>query len=373
MPSRPFRLLIGRPFGIPVYLHVSWLIIFGLIVWTLATGYFPARDPHLSAASHWVKGLVASLLLFVSILLHEMGHALVARRSGLETRSITLFIFGGVAQLAKDPEDGPTEFKMALAGPIVSFTLAAVFGLAAEAPLLGSSGRAVAGYLALINTAIALFNLVPAFPLDGGRLLRGVLWRSLGKTRATRAAATAGTLFAFFLMATGVVALLQGVGITGVWYILIGWFLKEASEGAYGQVRLDETLHGVTVRDAMIGQVETLTAEISVAEAAHEHFLRTGYGGYPVSRGDTVIGLLCLRDVLAVPTHERGSVSVQGAMRPVSPALLVDADEPLLTAMGKLVRGGAGRLLVMEGGRFVGLLTMSAVLRHVRVREELAS
>jgi Zn-dependent protease len=371
-PSGTGRLRIARVLGIPIYLHFSWVIIFGLIAWTLATGYFPAREPGLPALSYWVWGLLASLLLFVSILLHELAHAVVARRQGLEIRSITLFIFGGVADLAKDPEEGRTEFRLAVAGPLASFALAGLFGWVAWAPAVAPSVRVVARYLAWINAAVAVFNLVPAFPLDGGRILRGLLWDTMGRVRATRAAAGAGHVFAFFLMASGVWALLRGEGIFGMWNLLLGWFLKEAAGGAYTQARLDEMLRGVTVRDVMLSHVETLPADISVAEAASAHFLHTGYGSYPVTRGGDVVGLLCLRDVLRVPASEREGLSVQGAMRPLGPAITIPAEEPLLSAMGKLARSDTARLLVVEDGKLTGLLTMNSVLRHIRVREALA-
>lgn len=367
------RLRIARLLGVPVYLHFSWLILFGLLAWTLATGYFPALDPRLPKLSYWTQGLAASLLLFASILLHELGHAAVALRSGLETRSVTLFVFGGVAELSRDPEDGRTEFRVALAGPLVSLALAVGFGLLSVAPALGPAARAVARYLALINVSVALFNLVPAFPLDGGRLLRGLLWNAMGKARATRAAAAAGGVFAFFLMASGVLALLGGAGIVGMWYLALGFFLREASGGAYGQARLEEALRGVRVRDVMLTRVETLPAGISLAEAAQAHFLRTGYGSYPVVRGEAVVGLLCLRDVLRVPQARREATSVQAAMRRLGPAIAVAPDQPLGAALSKMASGDAPRQLVIEDGRLVGLLTMSSVLRQLRVREELAA
>jgi Zn-dependent protease len=367
----PGALRIARIFGVPVYVHFSWIVILGLITWTLATGYFPARYPDLPASSQWAKGLVASLLFFVSILLHEMGHALVALRHGIGIRSVTLFIFGGVAQMEKDPEDGWTEFKIAAIGPVVSLALAGLFYLAASAPLLGDSARAVAGYLALINMVLAFFNLVPAFPLDGGRLLRGLLWNRIGKLAATRVAAGAGTFFAFFLIVSGALSLLRGDAVTGVWYVLIGWFLKDAAAGAYQGVRLDETLQGVAVKDAMLTEVATIPAHLSLADAAQEHFLHTGYGGFPVVRGESVVGLLSLRDVLRFPPEERDSTSVQGAMTAVDENIVIGPDAPLIEAMAKMARG-AGRLLVMQDGRLVGLLTMSSVIRHLRVREELA-
>lgn len=367
------RMRIARAFGIPVYVHFSWLVIFGLLTWTLATGYFPAAARDLPAPAHWVKALVASLLFFLSILLHEMGHSWVALRHGIRIRSITLFIFGGVAQMERDPDDGRTEVRIAIAGPIVSLALAAVFFGVAALPFAGASARAVASYLGLVNFVVAAFNLVPAFPLDGGRVLRGLLWRAQGKVRATRTAAAAGTFFALLLIALGVMQFLNGNGVGGVWYVLIGWFLKDASAGAYAGARLDETLRGLTVRDAMTSDVATVPAHVSVAEAAQAYFMNTGYGGYPVLRGDVVVGLLSLRDVLGLAPEERERTSVQAAMTPVGDPVVVAPDEPLRAAMAKMAERGAGRLLVMQDGRFVGILTMSSVVRHVRVREDLAS
>jgi Zn-dependent protease/CBS domain-containing protein len=365
-------LQVARVFGIPVFVHASWLVIFVLVAWTLATGYFPDRHPNLSSGAYWARGLVTSLLFFASILLHELGHSMVALRHGIPIRSITLFIFGGVARLARDPQDGRTELKIAAAGPLVSLLLAALFYSASTAAALGEAGADMARYLAFINFAVAVFNLVPAFPLDGGRLLRGLLWKTAGKGRATRTAARAGTVFAYFLMASGVWTLLRGEGLAGVWYVLIGWFLREASTGAYRDVRLDEALAGVTVADAMLREFATLPAGLSLAEAAREHFLRTGYGGYPVLRADDVVGLLCLRDVLKRTPEDRATTSVQAAMTPLTPAIVAAPGDPLMKAASQMAEAGTGRLLVMDGGRLTGLLTLQSVLRQVRVREKLA-
>jgi Zn-dependent protease/CBS domain-containing protein len=369
--SRTDHIQIARVIGIPIYLHFSWLIIFGLIAWTLSTGYFPAQSPDLPAASYWAKGLVASLLFFVSILLHELGHAVVARRQGLRTRSITLFVFGGVAELEKDPKDGRAEFWMAAAGPVASLALAGLFYALASLPFLGPSAAAVAKYLALINLMLALFNLVPAFPMDGGRLLRGALWGPLGKARATRIASGAGTLFAFVLIFAGVFSLLRGDSLGGLWYILIGWFIKDASLSSFQQVRLDEALRGVTVRDAMVQAVATIPGSGSVAEAAREYFMRTGYGSYPVTRGEAVVGLLCLKDILRLSAEEREATSVQGAMRPLTDAIVTDPDVPLPEVISRMAQAGTARLLVMRGERLAGLLTMNGVIRRLKVREEL--
>jgi Zn-dependent protease len=372
MLPRRGRVPVGRPLGIPVYLHFSWAIVFGLMAWTLATGYFPALDPGRPSHAYWLEGLLASLLLFACVLLHELAHAVVARRAGLEIRSITLFLFGGVAEMERDPQDGRTELRIAIAGPLVSLALAGLFALATAAPGLPVILRSVARYLAWINALVAIFNLVPAFPLDGGRILRGLFWKSMGRSRATRAAAAAGSVFAIFLILSGVIALLRGAPLAGFWYVALGWFLQEASGGAYQEARLHEMFGPLHVRDVMVTQVETLPGDISLAEAASRYFLHTGYGSYPVETNGRVVGLLCLRDLLRTPPAERDEVSVQGAMRKLGPTLVVGPDEPLLNALARIAQGDAGRLLVVEGEQLVGLLPMSAISRQIVVREQLS-
>lgn len=371
MGVRDGGIKIARILGIPIYVHFSWLVVFSLIAWTLATGYFPERYPNLPVTSYWARGLVASLLFFVSILLHELGHSVVALRHGLTIESITLFIFGGVARLGGDVKDGRVEFKMAAAGPVVSLALAGLFYAASVAAFLGEATRAVAGYLAFINLVVAIFNLVPAFPLDGGRLLRGLLWPRLGRLKATQTAATAGTLFAYFLIFMGALSLMRGSAVGGLWNILIGWFLKEAAADAYRQVRVDEALSGVSVGDAMIRDVATVPAEVSVAEAARDYFLRTGYPAYPVMRGDQVVGLLQLRDVINMPAEERDGTSVQGAMVPLSDEIVAAPGDPVLDALTRMGGSPRGRLLVLDGGRLVGMLSTRAILRHLKLRQQL--
>jgi Zn-dependent protease/predicted transcriptional regulator len=362
-PGGPGSLQVARVFGIPIYVHFSWILVFALIAWTLATDYFPGRDPELAVASYWARGLATSLLFFASVLLHELGHSLIAIRNGIAIESITLFIFGGVARLASEPRDGGTEFRIAAAGPLVSVLLAAFFGGIAYSGLFGGGSRAVARYLAIVNVAVAVFNLVPAFPLDGGRLLRGILWRPLGKLKATRLAAGGGTFFAYFLILAGATSLLRGATVTGIWYVVLGWFLKEAAVSAYRQVRLDDALEGLAVSDVMITEVTTIPADLPLSEAVREHFGRTGFGAYPVVRGDDVVGLLCLRDVLKQPHEERQVTSVQAVMMPLTEELTAHPDQPVTETVGRLGASAAGRLIVMEDGRMVGLVTLRAVLR----------
>jgi Zn-dependent protease/CBS domain-containing protein len=357
---------IARIFGIPVYVHFSWIVVFALIAWTLATGYFPQNYPNLPVASYWARGLVASLLFFVSILLHELGHSLVALRHGIAIESITLFIFGGVARLAADAPDGRTELKIAAAGPAVSFVLAVLFF--AMSPFLSGATEAVTIYLGAINVFVALFNLVPAFPLDGGRLLRGLLWGRLGKVRATRAAAAAGTAFAYFLIVVGALRLVGGAGVSGIWQILIGWFLKEAAAGTYRQVKLDDALARYTVGDVMARDVTALPAGLSVEEAVRDHFLRTGYGAYPVVRGDTVVGLVSLKDVMQMSEDERAGTSVQAVMVPLTDDITASPAEPLSDVVARMSRDGVARMVVMDGPHLAGFLTLRGVLEVLQLR-----
>jgi CBS domain-containing protein len=255
---------------------------------------------------------------------------------------------------------------MAAAGPLVSLALAGLFYTCAILPFAGPSIAAVARYLALINLALALFNLVPAFPMDGGRLLRGALWGPLGKVRATGIASGAGTLFAFFLIFSGVFSLLRGDSFAGVWYVLLGWLIKNGAAAGFQQVRFEEALGAVTVREAMVESVATIPGSGSVGEAASGRSMRDGHGSYPVMRGDSVVGMIFRKDVSRLSAEERDSTSVQGAMRPLTAAMVIDPEALLPAALAKMAQGRTPRLLVVEGDRLLGLLTMNGMIRRMR-------
>lgn len=359
--------------GIPIYLHVSWFVIFGVIAWSLSQGYFPARYPDLPAASYWAQGLIASLLLFASVLAHELGHSFVARRHDIGIASITLFIFGGLAALEDDPRSPTAEFQIAVAGPVTSLAVAGVFaGVAAVVPP-ASSMAAVTGYLAYLNVVLAVFNLVPAFPLDGGRVLRAVLWRFWGRARGTRIAVTAGTGFAYLLIAWGILGLLTGAGLSGVWAIFIGWFVKEASAAAGRQTELEEVFAGVSVRDLMISDPVTISADATLEEAARTHFLRHGHGGYPVVRDGEIVGVLSMSEVSSVPRDRRAELTVGEAMTPVSSETALATEDDVLAALRRMAETESGRLLVREGDAVVGMITHSDVLRRWRTTRALGA
>jgi Zn-dependent protease len=365
---------LGSLLGVPLELHFSWAIIFGLLAWSLATGYFPAVVPDLPAGSYWSKGILAALLLFASILAHELGHAIAARREGVKTERIVLFAFGGVAELKGEPQSPGAEFRIAIGGPIVTLVLLVLFQVLA-AGLAGQPGAlAVAQYLAFLNGIVLLFNLVPAFPLDGGRILRAALWRYWGNVaRATRAAAGAGRFFAYFLIATGVIGLFGGQTGAGIWRLLIGLFLLQAAQMSSLQVWLKDALSGLRVRDLMVAEPVAVPARIPVADAIRDYFLTHGYGGYPVVRDGRVIGMLELAQVKAVPAGERERVAVQAVALPAEAAVRTEPGADALEALQKMLQAGHGRLLVFEGETFRGLFTHTAVARLLQIKMALGA
>jgi Zn-dependent protease/predicted transcriptional regulator len=365
---------IARILGIPIYLHFSWFIIFGLIAWSLSAGYFPSRYPDLPASTYWANGLVASLLLFASVLFHELGHSVVALRNGIGIVSITLFIFGGLARLKEDPKSACVEFKVAIAGPVASFILAAAFYGASHLEIGGASATPVTSYLAFINLVLGGFNLIPAFPLDGGRVLRAAIWNFTGKARATRLASGIGTFFAYILILNGVFGLATGAGMSGIWSVLIGWFLKEASTGAYQQVRLDEVLSGVKVRDMMVAECVTVPSSSSIDAAVRDYFLRYGYGGFPVEENGQIRGLLSLSDVKRVPREERARTSVQAVMVPIDERSSIQAEKDIVNALRQMGDSGLGRLVVLDRtNNCIGVITHNDILMRLQVLEQLGA
>jgi Zn-dependent protease/predicted transcriptional regulator len=363
---------IARIIGIPIYIHYTWFVIFGLIAWSLSEGYFPSRYPDLPASTYWAKGLVAALLLFGSVLFHELGHSIVAIRNGIGIVSITLFIFGGLARLKQDPNAAWVEFKVAIAGPMASFFLAGFFYAAAQLEIGGAGGVAVTTYLALLNMILGTFNLVPAFPLDGGRVLRAVLWKFAGKMKATRIASGIGTFFAYLLILHGVYGLVRGEGLNGVWSILIGWFLKDASAGAYQQVRLSEMLSGVRVRDLMVPNCVAIPVHISIEEAVQDYFLRYGYGGFPVEDRGSIRGLLTLSDVKRIPRENWSNTSVQAHMSPVDQRTTIAADKDITEALQQMAQSGISRLIVVDTlQNCIGMITHNGILTRLQAQEAL--
>jgi Zn-dependent protease/CBS domain-containing protein len=351
--------------AIPVRIHPSWLAVYGLIAWTLAVGYFPRVLPDVTVAAHWIGALIAALLLFVSVFLHELSHSLVALRYGIPVSGITLHIFGGVSEMEREPDHPGAEMAIAVAGPLTSFGVAALCALLGPLTPTESITAAIARYLAFVNVAVGIFNLVPGFPLDGGRVLRALLWKVKGDlAAATRAASRVGTAFALALMVLGVWRALAGDFLGGLWLVAIGFFLRQAADLSYHQVVLRGALAPRRVADVMTRGVVAVPPTLLVPDLVDKYFWPHHVTSFPVVDGDRVLGLVSLRDLDRVPRESWPTVTVRELMRPVAPDLVVSPRESLWTALERVSRNGLGRVAVVDDGSLVGYLSVKDIL-HV--------
>lgn len=362
-------LRVFRIRGIPISIHVSWLVIYGLITWTLAVGYFPRTLPGLPAAAYWANGLLAGLLLFVSVLLHELSHSLVALAQGLAVRGITLHVFGGVSHLEDEAPSPRAEFLIAVVGPLTSFAIAAVLWGVAAVGLVGPAwARAVVSYLVLVNLAVGVFNLVPGFPLDGGRLLRAALWAWKGSLgRATYRASRVGVFFAFALMALGFVQIFVGNLVGGFWMLLIGMFLRGAADTSYSQTALREALGRLPVREIMTREVITVAPDATVEQLA-DHFWAHHVTSFPVVDQGTVRGIASVQQVHEVPREQRMQRQVRALMHPVADDLVVGPGDSVFDALAKATRNKIGRVAVVEDSRLVGYLSLKDITHVLALR-----
>jgi Zn-dependent protease/CBS domain-containing protein len=359
-------------FGFSIRIDASWLVIAALIVWSLSAGYFPQVAPDLSQAAYLVLALVAMLGLFASLILHELAHALVARRYGLEIGGITLFLFGGVAELKDEPKSAGSEFWIAVAGPAMSFGLAGLFALAAMAA--GGLGLValLLGYLAMINLALAIFNLLPAFPLDGGRVLRAWLWHRTGDMlEATRRASGAGAVLAFALMGLGVWSALSGGGVGGIWLVLIGFFVLNASRASYQQLLVQDSLRGQRVAQLMTPDPWTASPGMSLEAVAGQVMLPHAISFVPVVEGGTVLGYVDTGLMRKIPRGEWGQRMAGSVMAPLDPACIVTLGMSAEQALKRLLQGPQRKLVVMEGSKLRGVLSMRDLMGHIAVVQAL--
>src|SRR5215207_6401792 len=290
-------LKLGRIAGIEIRVHYTWLFAFILIAWSLAQGYFPFSNAGLGAATYWILGVASALLLFGSVLVHELGHSLLAGARGLHVQSITLFIFGGVSSITKEASTAKDEFLIAVIGPLTSLVLAGLFWLAGEVLTAGTAMAAVAGYLAFTNLLLAAFNIVPGFPLDGGRVLRSILWGTTGDlSRATRIASYVGQAVAFILIGWGVSRLLSGDVFGGLWTAFIGWFLNSGAEASRQQVTMRSVLDGVPVTTVMDPTPPVAARSLSVRDFVFEHTLRRGQRALPIVENGRLLGIVSITD-----------------------------------------------------------------------------
>jgi len=369
-PAERTGLPLGRIFGIPLYLHVSWFIIFLLITMTCAM-QFKSQHPHWTDTQHWVVGIITSLLFFASVVFHELSHSVVAKHYKIPVQSITLFVFGGLSRIARDPANAMQEFNVAIAGPLSSIFLAACFGAIWRYVPGNEMVHAAAGWLAEINLMLAIFNLVPGFPLDGGRVLRGIAWGVTGDfTRATRIASNAGKFFAYLMIFIGIWQALNGNWIGGLWIAFVGWFLLSAAQESYANVAVQNMLVGVRAEDIMTRDVATAPREMSVQEYIHE-VLRTGHRCHIAVAGDTPVGLVTLAAARAVARSEWDNTSIQAIMLPLEKIHAAAPDEPALKILQRMQSQDINQMPVVSENHIVGMISRDSILRLLQTRLQL--
>ena len=368
---RLFKLL-----GFEVRVDPTWLILGVLITWTLAQGVFPAYVPGRRTELYWWMGVVGALGLLFSIIFHEFSHSLVARRSGLPIRGITLFIFGGVAEMEDEPATPRDEFLMAVAGPLASLVLAALF----YATFMGMGGggtaqtpaSAIVFYLAYLNLILALFNLVPAFPLDGGRMLRAVLWGWWHDMRAaTRICARIGSGFGVVLVVLGVLAVLRGNFIGGMWWFLIGMFLRSAAQMSYRQLLLRQALQGEPVQRFMNRSPITVSPDTTVHDLVENYIYRYHYKMFPVVEGSELLGWVSTEQARNLPRAEWDRHTVREILQHSLGENTVAPDTDAMRALALMNRTGRSRLLVVDHGRLIGILALRDLMKFLSLKLDL--
>ena len=367
-------LRVARIFGIDIEIHLSWLLILGLLSWTLSEEVFPAQYEHWSRAAYWAIGTSAAVLLFVTVLIHELAHAIVATRRGLPVPRITLFIFGGVSHMARQPQSAGEEFAIAAAGPATSVVIAVVtFAVGAAFYNVSDKVSGIFLYLSLVNLALAVFNILPGFPLDGGRVLRSIAWKRTGSfRRATAIASSVGQVFAYGLLLIGVFILLAGYAIDGLWLLFIGWFLLNAARGEAEGMQLEAILGKLRARDVMHAEFETVSPAISLQEVVDEHMLSRGERAVVVADERGVLGILTVGDVRRVPREKWESTPAQAAMTPRERVTTVEVDAKAIDVLRLVSERRLHQIPVLADGRMIGMITRRELLDRLQLAESLA-
>ncbi|MCZ7436084.1 site-2 protease family protein [Micromonospora sp. WMMC241] len=363
-----FRL--GKVAGVPVGVNWSVLVIFVLIAWTLSGSLFPRSYPGHSALAYLAAGLAAAVVFFLGLLAHEVSHAVVAKRNGIEVEGITLWLFGGVAELKGEAKDPGAELRIAGVGPLVSLVIGVVFGAIAVAVAVAGGHGLLLGalsWLAGINVLLALFNVLPAAPLDGGRLLRAAVWKATGdRTRASVVAAGAGRVLGIVLIGLGLWRFLSGAGFGGLWLALIGWFLIGAAGQEERQARMGDALRGIRVGDVMTPQPQTASGDLTVADFVDHYLFAYRHSALPLTENDRPVGLVTLDRVRGVAADRRPSTTLAEVSCRADELVLARPDEQLTELLPRLNECTDGRALVVVDGRLVGIVSPSDISRAVQ-------
>lgn len=364
---------VARVFGFDIRAHWSWLFIFFLITWTLASFTLKEIYEEWSPEQRWIVGSIISLVFFLSILMHELSHSIVARRYGIPVSGITLFIFGGVSSLTKEPETPRQEFWIAIVGPLTSFAAAAIFAAAyVILQPIEEGAAAVSWHLALVNLMLGVFNLVPGFPLDGGRVLRSVFWATQrDRLKATRLSSIIGQYVGYGIMALGVVAFFFVSVISGVWFFLIGNFLRNAAAASYSQLFVSTILQGVPLEKMAQTGYATVPPGFLVSDLVEDYVLEGRGRAFPVVDGDELRGLVTLTDLRRVPRSEWPRTTVERVMTPFSDLKTASTRDDLGAVFELVAADGLNQVPIVEGRRLRGLITRAELMRYLQAREEL--
>jgi Zn-dependent protease/predicted transcriptional regulator len=363
---------LGKLLGIPILIDYSWFLIFILMTWLLASSYYPSAYPNWPAAQYWILGAITAIMLFVSVLLHELGHSAVAQRNNIPVSSITLFVFGGVSQITREPVRPLADFLIASAGLFVSLILAAVFALLAPLAAAVPPAAALFQYLALINLFLLIFNVIPGFPLDGGRVFRAVVWGvTQNYQRATAVAATVGRFIAWVFILLGVWLIFFGSFVNGLWIIFIGWYLDGASAGELRQQTVHTLLAGHTVRQMMGSDYVTIDSDCTLQKLVDDHVFGAGRRFFVVQENGRMVGIMTLHNFRAVPHAEWPATLVARAMIPMNKVDTVGPDAEVWEAVQKMDADGVNTLPVMADGRIQGVLTREHVIQYLQTIREM--
>jgi len=363
------RLYFAKIWGIPIGIHPSWFLIFILITWSLATGYAPLASRQIDRILIWALGAITALLFFGSVLAHELGHSYLALREKIPVKNITLFIFGGLAQITQEPRSPGAEFRIAIAGPITSLLLALFFAVISfflqKTPLFHISFQ----YLARINLMLALFNMIPGFPLDGGRVLRAIVWWwTKSYYRATQVACLLGQLIAYIFIGMGIISTLTGNIMNGVWLVFIGFFLHSTASASSQQTALQHTLQGVKVSQVMSRDLIKVSALTPISQLIYDWTPARGYPLFYITEGDRPYGMITLKEITAVPDRLRRFTSTSQIMVPFSRLVRVDPDTELLDVLNKMAQAGTILLPVMEGEELVGSISQDQIRQYLQFK-----
>ncbi|MBC8390593.1 MAG: site-2 protease family protein [Actinobacteria bacterium] len=363
-----------KVFGIEIRLDYSWFIIFALFAYFFGFIYFPSVLPGLNKGLLTLITIVTVILFFISVLIHEMSHSLVARRKGTPVERITLFLFGGMAQIEKEPETPYSELIMAIAGPAASFVVAAIFGVIWFFTKNIAFVREPVKYLAIINIVLGVFNMLPGYPLDGGRVLRSIIWKVTGNLeRATFIASTVGRVIGFMIIAVGIFFILTGNFLNGVWFAFIGWFLQSSAQMGYRQIIFETSIKGIKVRDVMNENIVNVTKDIIIQDLVDDYFMKYRFGRFPVIEDEKTqrfIGVISLHDIKGVSKEEWPKVKIGDIVKSVSESEKVDMSMEISDAIKKMGKNDLGHLVVMSGDKLRGIITKSDVMRFIKIRSE---